>query len=205
MNSGPSSERAYDVLKQRILVGAFRPGQRLEPTDIGQMLEMSITPVRDALHVLAGEALIEARTSNGFHVPLASEAALRDLYAWNAQTLLAAIATWPKTSEQDVTQPVFAAAPPDSADPSALFAKIAMRSSNKEHLRVVRSNSDRLHAARRAEPMVINGMQLELRSLTEAANQADRASLRLLLNAYHRRRVRQVALLVQFINEGKGT
>lgn len=204
MNSGPTSERAYDALKLRILAGAFQPGQRLEPTDIGRMLEMSITPVRDALHVLAGEALVDARTSDGFHLPLATEGALRDLYAWNAQVLVAAISTWPKTGRDDETQPVLLPPPADSSDPRSLFEGITMRSGNREHLRTIRSNSERLNAARRAEPAVLGDTHLELVALAEVANSHDRGALRLLINAYHRRRFPLLTPLVDAINQDKG-
>lgn len=200
MNSGPTSERAYDALKLRILAGAFQPGQRLEPTDIGRMLEMSITPVRDALHVLAGEALVEARTSDGFHLPIATEGALRDLYAWNAQVLFAAISTWPKAGRHDEMHPVLPPPPADSSDPRSVFEGIAMRSGNREHLRMIRSNGERMHAARRVEPAVLDGTHVELVSLTEVANSPDRGALRLLINAYHRRRLLVLIPLVNAIN-----
>lgn len=201
MNSGPTSERAYDALKLRILAGAFQPGQRLEPTDIGRMLEMSITPVRDALHVLAGEALVEARTSNGFHLPLATEGTLRDLYAWNAQVLLAAISSWPRNGRNGETPPGVPSPPADGSDPHSLFEGIAAASGNREHVRMIRSNSERLHAARRAEPAVLGGTRDELVSLTESANLTDRAALRLLINSYHRRRLLVLTPLVNAINQ----
>lgn len=202
MNSGPTSERAYDVLKQRILAGAFQPGQRLEPTDLGRMLDMSITPVRDALHVLSGERLVEARTSNGFHLPLASEGALRDLYAWNAQVLLAAISTWPKLERDGAAQPLLPAPPAGSSDPADLFEAIARWSGNREHIRMIRSNSERLHAARNAERTVISASDAELAALTDLANGTDRGALRLLINAYHRRRALKSTSLVDAINQG---
>uniref|UniRef100_UPI0035C94469 GntR family transcriptional regulator n=1 Tax=uncultured Sphingomonas sp. TaxID=158754 RepID=UPI0035C94469 len=198
MNAGPTAERAYDVLKRRVLSGEFRPGERLEPGSLGEPLGISATPVRDALYVLAGEGLIETRTSEGFYMPQESERGLRDLYGWNAEVLLIAISNW----SRDPADAPASAWPPVSAgelEAAQLFDWVAERSANREHRRAIASNSDRLRAARRAESRVIEGAAFELRGLVEAMTTGDRARLRLLLNAYHRRRVRHVADIVDAI------
>lgn len=192
MNAGPTAEHAYDVLKQRVLSGEFRPGERLEPAVLGESLGISATPVRDALYVLAGEGLIETRTSEGFYMPQTSERGLRDLYAWNAEVLLTAISNWsrnPADAPGSTWPPVSA----DELDAALVFNWISERSANREHRRAIASNSDRLRAARRAESTVIEGAASELRALDAAMTTGDRARLRLLLNAYHRRRLRHVA------------
>lgn len=201
MNSGPTSEHAYAVLKQRLLAGEFRPGQRLEPAEIGRMLGISITPVRDALHVLTGEALVETRTSDGFHVPEPTEEGLHDLYAWNAQVLLAAISTWPRRRQDDQTQ---LGPPPPSegvTDPFPLFEWIAARSKNQEHLRAIISTGERLRAARRAESAVWSDLTPELGALTDIATGANRSGLRLLVKAYHRRRLRSLSSILSKIRK----
>lgn len=52
--------RVYAAIKQQLLEGAFRPGERIEPAILSDELGASVTPVRDALHRLAGERLVEA-------------------------------------------------------------------------------------------------------------------------------------------------
>src|SRR5438128_1521196 len=107
MSAGSTFERVYRALKDELLRGDHRPGDPLEPRHIGERLFASITPVRDALHRLAGERLIEASPHDGFRVPLMTEHGLRDLYRW--QELLAQLclrlapaATLPLAAEPDV-------------------------------------------------------------------------------------------------------
>lgn len=87
MSPGATFERVYNELKRMLAEGELPPGSPIEPALIGRQLASSITPVRDALHRLTGERLVEAPSHNGFRVPLPSEAALRDLYNWNGLVL----------------------------------------------------------------------------------------------------------------------
>src|SRR3546814_20892343 len=77
-----SPERVYDAIKQRIMAHEFRPGDRLDPAVLAELLASSVTPGRDALHMLAGEGLVEARTSGGFHLPSIDEPGPEDVSAW---------------------------------------------------------------------------------------------------------------------------
>ena len=70
MNSGPTSERVYGALRERILANVFAPGARLDPAVLASELASSVTPVRDALHLLAGEQLVEVRPGDLIHADL---------------------------------------------------------------------------------------------------------------------------------------
>jgi DNA-binding GntR family transcriptional regulator len=144
MNAGVTSERVYDALKHRLIRGMFRPGDRLDPTVIGHALSSSVTPVRDALHILSGERLVATRTGEGFHVATLDAPALEDLYAWNGQVLdlaLRSTTSWPPEWEGEAT---------DYADRVAhLFGSIVSATGNAEHRATIDSLNDRLHAARR--------------------------------------------------------
>ena len=65
MSPGPIFERVYLALKAQVTSGAFAPGDRLEPAALGEALNASITPVRDALHRLVGERIVEAPRNEG--------------------------------------------------------------------------------------------------------------------------------------------
>jgi DNA-binding GntR family transcriptional regulator len=90
MSPGVTFERVYPALKRQLREGVRVPGTPIEPAIIGNELGASITPVRDALHRLVGERLVEAPQHNGFRVPRPTEAELRDLYAWNGLVIGAA-------------------------------------------------------------------------------------------------------------------
>src|SRR3546814_6360577 len=87
MKAGLPSVRFYEGLRQRILDREFRPGDRLDPSALAEVLNCSFTPVPDALHNLPGAGLGETRSSEGFHLPHIDEPGLQDLYAWNAEIL----------------------------------------------------------------------------------------------------------------------
>lgn len=197
MNSGPTSERVYDALRRRILELSFAPGQRLDPARLATDLLSSITPVRDALHILAGRGLVATGTSEGFHIPHMDEPAIRDLYAWNLEVLSLAIRSWPRKGVPAPTE----ASRDAQGDPASVFADIsvgiAKRSANAEHLREVASLNDRLHPLRVAEERVLDHVGSEGEALGQAFADLDQPRLRRLLLAYHRRRQRHAAGIVR--------
>ncbi|WP_176484676.1 GntR family transcriptional regulator [Sphingomonas spermidinifaciens] len=94
-------ERSYATLKQLLREGRYPPGVRLEASRIAEELGVSMTPVRDVLHRLVGERLVEASAGEGFHVPRLREAALRDLYEWHSALILMALRTARSPFAQD--------------------------------------------------------------------------------------------------------
>jgi DNA-binding GntR family transcriptional regulator len=58
----------YQALRQAILSSTIKPGQRLDVEELGQKLGVSLTPVRNAIHQLAAEGLIEIRPRTGTFV-----------------------------------------------------------------------------------------------------------------------------------------
>ena len=61
-------EHVFDNLKQAIIRGNIAPGEWLVESHIAQMLGMSRTPVREAIHKLEREGLIERQPRGGFTV-----------------------------------------------------------------------------------------------------------------------------------------
>lgn len=196
MNSGPTAERIHEALKRRIMGREFRPGDRLDPAVLAAPLSSSVTPVRDALHLLTGEGLVETRTSGGFHIPALDEPALKDLYGWSAELLGLAIRAWPRPTAMSAAG---AEDRPIAHRADELFLAIARRSANGEHARAVDQLNARLHAARTVEPHVLDKMEEELAALTLAAGSGERDTLRRLGASYHRRRRRAAADIVRAV------
>jgi DNA-binding GntR family transcriptional regulator len=73
-------ERTYEHLKSVILSGRFRPGERLAEEHLAEELGVSRTPVREALHKLEQDGLIEPLESRGFCIPRDSEKEIEDLF-----------------------------------------------------------------------------------------------------------------------------
>jgi DNA-binding GntR family transcriptional regulator len=57
-----------DTLRQRILDTTLTPGERINEVELADELEVSRTPVREALATLAAEGLVENRPRRGFFV-----------------------------------------------------------------------------------------------------------------------------------------
>jgi DNA-binding transcriptional regulator YhcF (GntR family) len=194
MNSGQTAQRVHETLKARILAREFRPGERLDPTHLASTLASSVTPVRDALHLLTGEGLVESRTGGGFHMPALDEPALRDRYEWASELLMLALrnssASCPRPDAQLSGGSI-------ATRVSELFLLIAMGSRNGEHRRATDRLNARLHAVRLVEPMVLDRPEEELAELEEAFLTGAPERLRRLVQTYHRRRSRAAAGIVR--------
>lgn len=193
MSPGATFERVYHELKRMLAEGELPPGTPIEPAIIGKQIASSITPIRDALHRLTGERLVEAPNHNGFRVPLLTEAALRDLYRWSGQLLSLAL----KGTRHDMPGPRSAIAPPGgnlAAQTATLFIDIAQTTGNAEHIASMALTNDRLAPFRRVEAELLEGTAAELQSLTDALG--DRARLLKLLASYHQRRIKIVPTLL---------
>lgn len=197
--AGPTSERVYDALKGRILSGTILPGERLEPAAFADALNSSVTPVRDALHRLEGERLVETRTSEGFYLPAVTEPGLRDLYAWNAALVRLVMKAWP-TGAHAVRAD---ALPVDvgRATP-AFFDLFAQASDNDEHRAQIDMANDRLAAARAAESRIFADLESELRALAVAFDKGEVAQLTAGLSRYHRRRQSATPRVVRALYRG---
>ena len=198
MNAGATAERVHWALRLRIMSREFRPGDRLDPAALAAPLAASVTPVRDALHRLTGEGLVETRTAGGFHVPALDEPGLVDLYDWSAEVILLAINAWRRPA---ALQPLG-----DLADDAAMadrtaatFLAIARHSANREHTLALDRLNARLHAVRTVEEHVLDGIHAELEALWQAVRTAERKHLKILCRSYHRRRRRAAADIVRAV------
>lgn len=192
MSPGATFERVYRALKVELGSGRFRPGDHLEPSALSDELNSSITPVRDALHRLVGENLVEAPRGDGFRMPLVTEVALRHLYAWNQWLLLGAIRARRDTRSSETARGPSNAQASTTID--ALFLGIAAFSGNPEHVGAMARVNDRLRAVRLVEQSVIDGADDELDEIRRATENPP--ELRRLIIAYHRRRLRAAAEVV---------
>ncbi len=70
----------YQHLKERILDGKLPPGQRLIIDDIAEDLGLSIIPVREALHLLQAERLVEIRPHAGATVSAVTPESIEEVF-----------------------------------------------------------------------------------------------------------------------------
>jgi len=76
---GTSRSRIYTALRRALIMGHLKPGERLNVEELARRYETSITPVRDALQMLAQEGLVTIRPRAGYFVTRISLRELRDL------------------------------------------------------------------------------------------------------------------------------
>ena len=74
------SDQVYQVLKRDILSGRVQPGERLSLEEFAQRFGVSITPVRDALRLLAADGLVELLSRRGAFVTRPSWEDIREVY-----------------------------------------------------------------------------------------------------------------------------
>jgi DNA-binding FadR family transcriptional regulator len=189
-------ERVYAILKERLRSGAFHPGERLEPAMLSEQLNASVTPVRDALHRLTGERLVDAPRHEGFRVPMLTESMLRHLYDWHLDLLLIAVAKQ-RLRLAEAGKPD----PADAADGAlerqqTIFFEVAAASGNPEHLIAFRALRERLQPYESLADQLLDAIEPETEAIANAVHAADRRALRKSLIAYHRRRHRIVPELL---------
>lgn len=74
------SERSYRRLRDMAITYGFRPGERLNEGELARKLEVSRTPLREAMHRLASEGLLVFLAGRGFHARPLEVEAVHDLY-----------------------------------------------------------------------------------------------------------------------------
>ncbi|HSP74486.1 MAG TPA: GntR family transcriptional regulator, partial [Gaiellaceae bacterium] len=79
-----AGDAAADLIRQAIMDGRLRPGQRLTETGLAKDLGISRTPVREALRVLQTEGLVESTPYQGSTVRTYDVEDLDDMYQLRA-------------------------------------------------------------------------------------------------------------------------
>jgi DNA-binding GntR family transcriptional regulator len=74
------TDKAYNQIKEWVVRYHLKPGARLHVSDLAHALQMSQTPVREALSMLEKEHLIEREPQKGFRVSSLSIQGVEDLY-----------------------------------------------------------------------------------------------------------------------------
>ena len=193
----------YAAIKDQLRRGVFRPGERLEPAALGDQLNASVTPVRDALHRLAGERLVETPRHDGFRVPLVTETMLRHLYSWHLDLLLLAIMN--RRGITTAEQAIVNEAEPGSSvheRQNSVFLALARATGNPEHLAALEALTQRLDPVQRLEETFLDETEAETAAIVQAVQAYDRKALRRALVRYHRRREKIIPELLARMLQG---
>ena len=75
-----ASDKAYALLKQRVIAGTYAPGAQLKEEHIARELEISRTPIRAALKRLVQDGLATADAGRGVRVSEWTESDIEETY-----------------------------------------------------------------------------------------------------------------------------
>lgn len=185
------------------MTAGFAPGEHLEPVALGETLNASATPVRDALQRLAGERLVDAPLHEGFRAPALTEPELRDLFEWSAKLLELVLRRFPSESlaSSGISRGVHAPGP-DTA--SELLLAIVAKSGSQEHVAALAGVLDRLAAVRSVEHLLFEDVTEEFAELQLLLATGNVPELRRGISAYHRRRQRAAPDLLTALRRETG-
>ncbi|HBU14763.1 MAG TPA: GntR family transcriptional regulator [Gemmobacter sp.] len=156
-----SSDRAYRALRQALVDFRFHPGERIREARIAAEMELSRTPVREALNRLASEGFVTLVPNRGFFVRALDIDDLLDIHELRAIVESAAFARMCRRAEDaqiaalaeywQSVQPVYAAHDADAileAD-EGFHMMIAKASGNSEILALLPMINARIRFIRR--------------------------------------------------------
>lgn len=176
------SERVYGLIKRAALNGLLDPYARLDFAEIAAALEVSTTPVREAVMRLLGEGLFEPHPRGGVRVTLVTEARLRALLDLNAHLALLGL-DWVGRPFPQAT----AALPSGNEPARVIFGSLARATSNDPFALLVEQVSDRLAPVRRIETALWHDQETESAALAAAFCQSIGAAKRAVRRYHHRR------------------
>ncbi|MES2338757.1 MAG: GntR family transcriptional regulator [Pseudomonadota bacterium] len=180
--------RVYQALKARVMAGEFAPGERIDPARLSADLSASATPIRDALHRLAGERLVENWQHEGFRQPIVTEASLRYLYGWSDDLVRIILRVAARGSQSSASLIVRHHDAPVAS--IALFEWLATLSPSQEHRAAMMSLNDRCHALRVIEEQLIGPPDTE--ALGAAIQTGNFGEARRWSAGYHASRLRRL-------------
>ncbi|WP_186766487.1 GntR family transcriptional regulator [Puniceibacterium confluentis] len=76
----PLHEQVADAVRSMIITGTLAPGEKIRISELAEELDVSMTPMREALKILAKESLVELMANRGARVSEISAEGTRSLF-----------------------------------------------------------------------------------------------------------------------------
>lgn len=184
--------QALEDLRDRATRGGFTPGGSVVIIEQARRLGLSTTPVREALAWLCGEGLMERAPRTGYLAPRLDAALLRDRF-WVRFRCLATSLDLTSSLANSVTP---AADLVGEAVARDLFDRLVRATGNRALIETFHRVDAQLRMLGDAERLVFVDIDGEARELARIEIAGSRFQLLTALDAYHRRRMENAALLV---------
>lgn len=183
---------ALEDLRDRAMQGGFAPGRSVVIIEEARRLRLSTTPVREALAWLCGEGLMERAPRTGYLAPRLDAPLVRDRFWVRFQCL---------SSSMDLTAALATSATPasDLGDEDAvrdLFDRLVRATGNRALIEIFLRVDAQLRMLSDAERLVFADAAEEARELVRIETIGSRIQLLAAVDAYHRRRMENAALIV---------
>ena len=105
MDYRTKEEQVADYLRERIISGVYPRGSRLKQAEIAEQLHLSITPVREALKLLAAEGYVNGDSYRGARVVPFDASASGEILALRLQLEVQLVrGAVEKATSQDITE-----------------------------------------------------------------------------------------------------
>ena len=76
-----TTEAVFDAIKQMVVTGVLRPGEKIRQMELADRLQVSRTPLVKALHKLETSGFVRSIQGRGFYVHQVTAKEVLDLYA----------------------------------------------------------------------------------------------------------------------------
>lgn len=151
------SQRAYARLREMAMNYRFQPGQRLNEGELARELDVSRTPLREAMHRLVSEGLLVLVSGRGFHARPLDVKEVFDLYEARLaiEAGIVTLACDRATSEWCDEMDAYLDASADAHEDAPLehllelderfHERVAEVTGNRELLRMLRNVNARIH------------------------------------------------------------
>jgi DNA-binding GntR family transcriptional regulator len=149
--------QVYSKLKHLLINYRFKPDAQLHPTELADRLKVSSTPVREALHHLAGEHLLLSVPNKGFYSKVLAFEEMKELFVITTVLLQHAISEALSNEEKSLEFPTFLDRAnfakidqilSDAYFIEEVFNSIAAMSGNQSLSMLIRNLNDRTHYLR---------------------------------------------------------
>ncbi len=100
------SKSLYDQIKQLIIGGTYKPGEKINQQEIAKQFDVSRTPVTNCMHKLESVGLVDSVPNAGFYIHKLSLKELYDLFLIREMLEVYALKIWCKEKGEACTSTI---------------------------------------------------------------------------------------------------
>jgi DNA-binding GntR family transcriptional regulator len=158
--NGRSADRVYDAVKSMAITYGIRPGERINEVDLAKQLNVSRTPLREALNRLVTEGFLTTQLNKGFFARRLDPNEVFNLYEFRSAVESAAVSIACERATKQELQAIekFVLASKDKKDDVLAISllkldeefheHLARATHNDEFVRTIRGINARIHFVR---------------------------------------------------------